>query len=112
MAVRLGLRVEIHPPSLDTLRAHCRGDVVRERLPYLERDRAMVRAVEQLVACPRTSQEDEISGTWTTVRYARQARKPVVIVLPGGTVLSERLPWTPAVFAATITKPTLEGNVT
>lgn len=92
VSAKLGLLVELHPPLAYTLRANCPAVVVREPLPYLERDRAIVDAVERVIACPATSHEELRSGTWATVRYTRHARKPLVIVFPDGTVTVERLP--------------------
>lgn len=45
---------------------------------------------DRLLAFPNESWEANRSGTWTTVRYARAAGKPVTLVLPDGTVREER----------------------
>ena len=62
-------------------------------LPYLERNRGIVDGCEVLVACPE-GPEVLRSGTWSTVRYARRAGVPVVVVWPDGTVLGAMPVWT------------------
>lgn len=49
----------------------------------LARNRQIVAACDVLIAAPRTDQEELRSGTWATVRYARQAGKPVVMLSRG-----------------------------
>ena len=65
------------------------SDEVRDPLPYLERNRAIVDACDILIACPKGMQEEQRSGTWATVRYARRRDRPIVIVWPDGTVTRE-----------------------
>ena len=50
----------------------------------LQRDRDMVGLVDLLVAAPLTDREEVRSGTWATVRYARQRCIPVVMLSRGG----------------------------
>lgn len=53
--------------------------------PYdnpLARNRIIARYCDHLLAAPATVKEVRRSGTWATVRYAREARKPVTILLP------------------------------
>lgn len=57
--------------------------------PPLERDRVIAQRCDQLIACPVGMREQNRSGTWATVRYARIAKKPVVIIFPDGTVRRE-----------------------
>lgn len=56
--------------------------------PYLDRDRVIVRVCDLLVACPH-GPEARRSGTWSTIRYARKAGKPILIIWPDGTVTRE-----------------------
>ena len=60
-------------------------DEWREPLPPLERNRNIVDACNVLLACPK-GPEERRSGTWSTVRAARRARKRIIIVWPDGTV--------------------------
>ena len=49
----------------------------------LMRNRAIVAACDILIAAPETDTEQLRSGTWATVRYARQAVKPVIMLSRG-----------------------------
>ncbi len=49
----------------------------------LERNLRIVKASDILIAAPDTDKEQLRSGTWATVRYARKARKPVVMLSRG-----------------------------
>lgn len=89
LAVSFGLLVQIHPPIAPELRAWCRdADVVLEPAPHLVRNRAIVDATKLLIATP-VSEEVLRSGTWSTVRYARRIGRPVVLVMPDGSVRRE-----------------------
>jgi hypothetical protein len=59
--------------------------IVHGILPPIERNHIMVDAADVLIACPHGPEELR-SGTWSTVRYARQQGKPVIIVWPDGRV--------------------------
>jgi len=77
--------IEIHPPAITDKRAFCNDwSVIHKPLPYLVRNRAIVDASDFLIACP-SGLEVVRSGTWSTVRYARSKRKPVIIIYPAGT---------------------------
>jgi hypothetical protein len=58
------------------------------RLP-LVRNRIIARDCDRLLALPREMQETLRSGTWATVRYARQNKKPITILFPDGSVRRE-----------------------
>ena len=68
-AAREGYAVVVHPCS--------------PVLPPLTRNRNIVAECDVLVAAPRSDKEELRSGTWATVRYARQAGKPVVMLSRG-----------------------------
>lgn len=55
----------------------------KEVLPPLVRNRNIVAACDVLIAAPETDKEQQRSGTWATVRYARAAGKPVVMLSRG-----------------------------
>lgn len=80
-----GRRVVIHPPDSDAFRAFCEGDQSLSRLPYLQRNRAIVDCTDVLVACP-DGPERQRSGTWSTVRYALRSGKHVTLVHPDGRI--------------------------
>jgi predicted Rossmann fold nucleotide-binding protein DprA/Smf involved in DNA uptake len=69
VAALLGFRLTAHPATAG-----------RE----LARNREIVAACDVLVATPATEREVLRSGTWATVRYARQAGKPVLLLPPNG----------------------------
>lgn len=58
--------------------------------PPLDRNRAIVDACDAIIACPKGMAEEQRSGTWATVRYARKQKKQIVIVWPDGTITEER----------------------
>lgn len=50
----------------------------------LARNRDIVAESDMLIAAPLTDLEEVRSGTWATVRYARKAGKPVIMLSRGG----------------------------
>jgi DNA polymerase len=85
VAESLGYRVVVHPPTESSLAAGRAGDERREPRPYLVRNEDILRETEELVACP-SGPESMRSGTWSTVRRARQLRRPITTVWPDGRV--------------------------
>lgn len=79
--------IHIHPPDNPVGRANRRSAIIYAPRPYLERNRAIVHASDALIATPRESEEQQRSGTWATVRYAREKGIPLFIVLPDGELL-------------------------
>lgn len=49
---------------------------------YIERDHAIVDAVDLLIAAPSTRKEVLRSGIWATIRYAQRIGKPCIILDP------------------------------
>jgi hypothetical protein len=94
----------IHPPEVANFRAMChrkegpqptKGITLHDTKPYLTRNRDIVQASSILVAAPKS---DEIvrSGTWSTVRYARQCDRTIYILLPYRIVVeNDRLNYEP-----------------
>lgn len=77
-----------HPSDIKSMtdgEALARCHQIRDPLPPLKRNRNIVDACELLIACPK-GPEEQRSGTWATVRYARKVGKRVVIVWPNGEV--------------------------
>lgn len=94
IAEELGIWTVGHPPDetggSDRYLAVVTCDERREPKPYLVRDQAIVSEVGILVATPQTFAEQRRgSGTWATIRYARQARIRRIIVLPDGMIDSD-----------------------
>lgn len=91
-------RIVLHPPSNSFMRAWTAVEstevfTVLPPLPYLERNDAIVAAVDLLIAVPsyRLGQEPPRSGTYYTVRRARNAGKPVIIIQLDGELIKERI---------------------
>ena len=74
-----GCRIVIHPPDNDKYRAFCIGTREELEKPYLERNHDIVDACDLLVATP-DGPEAQRSGTWATIRYAREVGKEVKIL--------------------------------
>ena len=81
IAMALGFTVIIHPPLINSMRAHKKGHQWHPARPYLERNKNIVRGCHLLVACPKDSMNEELrSGTWSTVRFARKAQKSILLI--------------------------------
>jgi hypothetical protein len=70
-------------------RTKCNGKRYVVSKSFLERNRDIVDDSEKLLACPGKMEEEQRSGTWATIRYARKTGKPRTIVWPDGTVEEE-----------------------
>ena len=85
----------IHPPTDPKKRAWCDSAPwriplhIRARMPYLDRNKAIVDGADFLIACPQTFEEKVRSGTWSTVRYARRTKVQILIIQPTGVVKNE-----------------------
>lgn len=64
-------------------------DEIREAKPSLNRNHDIVDECEFLIAAPKTAVEQLRSGTWSTIRYAKNQRKDHVIVEPNGNLNCE-----------------------
>jgi len=80
-----------HPPIDPILRAYCDFDETRLPQEYKVRDKRIVIESNILVATPKEMSEVLRSGTWTTIRYAREAKIPVLIVKPTGSLIIRNL---------------------
>jgi predicted Rossmann fold nucleotide-binding protein DprA/Smf involved in DNA uptake len=61
------------------------GDTVIDNEPDpLLRNRAIVHGADVMLAAPSGTREEQRSGTWATIRYARKKEKHVIIVWPSG----------------------------
>jgi hypothetical protein len=70
-----------HPiDSIKQAKLEC--DIVRPVKRPLARNRDIVIECDLIIATPHTAQEVQRSGTWSTVRYARQRNKDVRIFEP------------------------------
>lgn len=90
MRDRNGTRLVGHIPADDSQRAFCKFDEERAPLPYMKRNREIVRAAQVMVAAPPTMDELAHGGTWRTVGIARKHKAPLAICYPDGSVTWER----------------------
>jgi len=83
------IAIHIHPPKDPSRRAFNKSDYIFEEKEYLERNHDIVDAANVLIATPKTFIEQQRSGTWATIRYARKMRKSIFIIKPDGAVAAE-----------------------
>lgn len=85
-AMKAGVcRIVGHPANdtpKETWANHTYSTEIRRSKAALERNKDIVNECDILIAAPRTLQEEQRSGTWSCIRYARKVGKPVVILDP------------------------------
>ena len=59
-----------------------KNDEVLPEKPFIKRDHDIVDQSDEMIATPLSWEEQVRSGTWTTVRYARNKDKPIKICYP------------------------------
>ncbi len=92
IALAHGRRIVIHPPDNPTKRAWCQqASFIMDGKPYLKRNRNIIEATNRLIAAPKSKAEELRSGTWSTVRFARKLRRPILILFPDGTWSTENI---------------------
>ena len=92
VAREAGLKIALHPPKNPQYRAFCDCDILYGDEDYIERNHRIVDMTDWLIAAPLTMFEERRSGTWATIRYARTKGKPIIIVLPNGSIIKEPYP--------------------
>ena len=95
IATRMGINIVAHP-GFDSKggspkRAGCQAWSTLPAKSYRVRNADIVRASNFLIAAPR-SLEVKRSGTWMTIRMARKAGVPLVIIYPNGEEQLEGMP--------------------
>jgi hypothetical protein len=85
----LGGKTVGHPPLDPKKRAWCICDVMLPERPYMDRNEDIVLSTQILIAAPDGKTERTRSGTWATVRRARVHHKPICIIFPGGSYITE-----------------------
>jgi predicted Rossmann fold nucleotide-binding protein DprA/Smf involved in DNA uptake len=87
IAVKYGLKVFKRPCKLTSQRAHTTEGIILEGpVEPLERNKMLVMDSEILIATPADFIEEQRSGTWSTVRFARKQDKHIFIIWPDGIV--------------------------
>ena len=81
-----------HPPFNPKKRAFCVADVILPERDYMDRNEDIVKSTQILVATPKGMTEELRSGTWATIRRARERGRPICIIYPNGTYTTEG-PW-------------------
>lgn len=80
-----GVHRTVHPPTNPKLRAWCQGERILKPLPYLVRNKEIVRCSTLMFATPQSMNESQrSSGTWSTIRHAEEVGVPCIIVYPDG----------------------------
>ena len=85
-ALKLRYRIVGHPPVETKLRAYLPTHEDRAALHYLARDQQIVNESSILLGWPNTEEEIARSGTWATIRMARRAGLPRLVITPSGRV--------------------------
>lgn len=117
-----GWRIVVHPGlGPRELQARVTGwNLLCPAKPNLERNSDIVNETDELLATP-TGPETVRSGTWSTIRKARRAGKPLTIIWPDGAIEMEHRPTVLAAKPTTAAPATdtqnqslsnLEGNAT
>lgn len=74
-------------------RSNVECDLVMPEKPFLIRNRNIINESDVILITPKETREQfKGSGTWASIRYARTANKPLVVIWPDGSSLVERVP--------------------
>jgi hypothetical protein len=82
MAREFGYVIVCHPPKLTEEQGYFGGNIIHPPKGYLERDRAIVDAVDVLLVVPKENEWQPRGGTWYTHDYAVKMDVPVSIFYP------------------------------
>lgn len=78
--------IHVHPPRNSSLRAFCEADILYPPKDYIPRNHDIVDQTHLLIATPNDDHERQRSGTWATIRYARQTWRDTYIIYPMGDI--------------------------
>ena len=85
LCLKFGIRIVIHPPEDKKKRAFCEyPSIIFDPYPYLVRNKNIVKSSDIVIATPLNEEEIVRSGTWSTVRFARETIIPTIIIKPSG----------------------------
>jgi hypothetical protein len=65
----------------------CAGEIAdenHERWGHIRRNHEMVDDSEVVIGAPPTADEQQRGGTWSTIRYGRQCKRLMLVILPDG----------------------------
>lgn len=90
IARQMNMHIVAHPRINPIKRAWTKSDVIRHPYDYRTRNTQIVNECDILFAAPFDIEKSQpYSGTWMTVRIARRAMKPILIVWSNGRVTGE-----------------------
>lgn len=80
--------INVYPPEDDKYRAYNKDEytIIYPVAPYLVRNKYIVDASNALIAAPKGFEEEQRSGTWSTIRYSIKTHVKVTIVYPDGSI--------------------------
>jgi hypothetical protein len=91
VAKSLGVKQLLYPANGTIKRAFCQGGTLaQDAKPPLLRNRDIVDAGDVLIAAPKAFREEQRSGTWATIRYARKKGKRRLIIWPDGRIVEDK----------------------
>lgn len=82
MAKHLGIWTVSHPPLRQAKMSLETSDLTLPAEDYLDRNRSIVVASDEMVICPKEPTEVLRSGTWTTYRYAKKLGRSYTVIPP------------------------------
>lgn len=92
LAKHQGLRTVSHPPLNPKFQAKNVHDMTRPPFDYTTRNHHIVDETQLLIATPKEYTEQwRGSGTWATIRYARNWNAPRVVIFPDGSLKAENI---------------------
>lgn len=83
------VRIICRPCTIEKARAYTPANETHDPIAPLDRNRLIVDHTDLLLAFPGTMNEQQRSGTWFTIRYARRQGKALRIFWPDGTVTNK-----------------------
>lgn len=86
IAKELGYTTHCHPCDISAKRAFTTNDYTYDVLKPLNRNKHIVEESELMIATPFTFEEQQRSGTWSTVRYSRKTNTQLVLIAPDGKI--------------------------
>lgn len=75
-----------HPPIKTDLIGICENDEKRQAKSYFSRNRDIVNESNLLLVIPAQNSPQAFGGTWYTHDYARENKKPYIILYPDGRI--------------------------
>lgn len=82
------INLHVHPPTKNVNRAFCtirtNQDTIYQPKGYHERNNDIVAMCDMLIGAPNTLYYNSHSGTWYTIKLAKDTGKPFIIIYPNG----------------------------